>query len=79
MKYSLVSAFMISALAAGGKGGGGFGAPGAGKKGDASEPQDKPSIVILEQGVVGSLDYKIIEAARADDLYKWLKDNKYHY
>ena len=29
--------------------------------------------------MVGSLDYKIIEASRADDLYKWLKDNKYHY
>jgi hypothetical protein len=40
---------------------------------------DKPSVVVLEAGVVGSLDYKIIEASRADDLYKWLKDNKYHY
>jgi hypothetical protein len=39
----------------------------------------KPSVVVLEAGVVGSLDYKIIEATRADDLYKWLKDNKYHY
>jgi hypothetical protein len=39
----------------------------------------KPSVVVLEAGVVGSLDYKIIEASRADDLYKWLKDNKYHY
>jgi hypothetical protein len=42
-------------------------------------PDKKPSVVVLEQGVVGSLDYKIIEASRADDLYKWLKDNKYHY
>ncbi|HYV38761.1 MAG TPA: DUF2330 domain-containing protein, partial [Gemmataceae bacterium] len=24
-------------------------------------------------------DYKILEATRADDLFKWLKDNKYHY
>jgi hypothetical protein len=40
---------------------------------------DKPAIKVLETGVVGSLDYKIIEAGRADDLYKWLKDNKYHY
>jgi hypothetical protein len=39
----------------------------------------KPTVVVLEAGVVGSLDYKIIEASRADDLYKWLKDNKYHY
>jgi hypothetical protein len=43
-----------------------------------TDPQ-KPTVVVLEQGVVGSLDYKIIEASRADDLYKWLKDNKYHY
>src|SRR5438105_2693716 len=39
----------------------------------------KPAIKVLEAGVVGSLDYKIIEAGRADDLYQWLKDNKYHY
>jgi hypothetical protein len=39
----------------------------------------KPAIVVLEAGVVGSLEYKIIEAGRADDLFKWLKDNKYHY
>jgi hypothetical protein len=43
------------------------------------EQAEKPTVVVLEQGVVGSLDYKIIEASRADDLYKWLKDNKYHY
>ncbi len=39
----------------------------------------KPAVVILEAGVVGSLDYKIISADRADDLFQWLKDNKYHY
>jgi hypothetical protein len=38
-----------------------------------------PAVRVLETGVVGSLDYKIIEATRADDLYKWLKDNKYQY
>ena len=38
-----------------------------------------PAIKVLESGVVGSLDYKIIEAGRADDLYDWLKANKYHY
>jgi hypothetical protein len=51
---------------------------------DSKEPQDgeetkKQTVIVLEQGVVGSLDYKIIEASRADDLYKWLKDNKYHF
>jgi hypothetical protein len=29
--------------------------------------------------VVGNLDYKIIEAGRADDLFAWLKENKYSY
>src|SRR5207253_5836544 len=38
-----------------------------------------PEIKILETGVVGSLDYKIIEAGRADDLFDWLKKNKYSY
>jgi hypothetical protein len=38
-----------------------------------------PAVKVLEAGVVGSLDYKIIEAGRADDLYNWLKEHKYHY
>jgi hypothetical protein len=37
------------------------------------------SVKVLEAGVVGSLDYKIIRADKADDLYAWLKDNKYSY
>jgi hypothetical protein len=49
------------------------------EQGQGLTPEKKPTVVVLEQGVVGSLDYKIIEASRADDLYKWLKDNKYHY
>jgi len=51
---------------------------GALKDAEAKEER-KPAIKILEVGTVGSLDYKIIEAGRADDLYKWLKDNKYSY
>src|SRR5262249_49849360 len=43
------------------------------------ETSRPPEIKILEAGVVGSLDYKIIEAGRADDLFAWLKDNKYSY
>jgi hypothetical protein len=39
----------------------------------------KETVRILESGLVGSLDYKIISADRADDLFTWLKDNKYHY
>src|SRR5262245_38752972 len=41
--------------------------------------QRQSTIKIRESGIVGSLDYKIIEAGRADDLFQWLKDNKYHY
>ncbi|MCI0460740.1 MAG: DUF2330 domain-containing protein [Gemmataceae bacterium] len=41
--------------------------------------QGKSSVVVLEAGIVGSLDYKIISAERADDLYEWLKKNKYSY
>jgi hypothetical protein len=50
-----------------------------GSNGDFDESEPPPTIKILETGVVGSLDYKIIEAARADDLHKWLKDHKYYY
>ncbi len=46
---------------------------------NAPPPPRQPAIKILEVGVVGSLDYKIIEAGRADDLFVWLKDNKYSY
>jgi len=45
----------------------------------AENAKEKQTVVVLEAGVVGSLDYKIIEASRADDLFKWLKDNKYSY
>jgi hypothetical protein len=63
---------------------GGFGGKGGGKAkggGDALEAKqpEEPTVKVLETGVVGSLDYKIIEATRADDLFKWLKDNKYQY
>ncbi len=37
------------------------------------------SVKVLEAGIVGSLDYKIITAGKADDLYAWLKENKYNY
>src|SRR5829696_217001 len=37
------------------------------------------TVKVLEAGIVGSLEYKIVEAGRADDLYQWLKDNRYSY
>ncbi len=42
-------------------------------------PPRPTTVEVLEAGVVGSLDYKIISAGRPDDLYQWLKDNKYNY
>src|SRR5262245_61534629 len=43
-------------------------------EGNLGSAPRKPAVVVLEAGVVGSLDYKIISADRADDLYQWLKD-----
>ena len=59
----------------------GFGGGGANQNLQLADglPRTRTAIKILESGVVGSLDYKIIEAGRADDLYKWLKDNQYSY
>lgn len=36
-------------------------------------------VKVLEAGIVGALDYKIITADKADALYAWLKENKYNY
>ncbi|HKB36144.1 MAG TPA: DUF2330 domain-containing protein [Gemmataceae bacterium] len=46
---------------------------------EGTTPPRPPAVKVLEAGVVGNLDYKIIEAGRADDLFTWLKDNKYSY
>jgi hypothetical protein len=56
-----------------------FGAPQ--RDGAANKPADRPvtTVKVLEAGIVGSLDYKIISAERADDLFQWLKDNRYSY
>jgi hypothetical protein len=67
----------IGGLAGLGGLGGGIGGFGGG--GMPPAPPRKPEVKVVETGVVGSLDYKIIEAGRADDLYEWLKDRKYHY
>jgi hypothetical protein len=45
-------------------------------KGRAPPP---PKVIVLDSGVVGTLDYKVISAEKADDLYQWLKDHKYNY
>jgi hypothetical protein len=60
--------------------GGPRGAPGAlqGGGAKAEEPRET-TVVVLEVGQVGNLDYKIIAAGRPDDLTNWLKDNKYNF
>jgi hypothetical protein len=52
--------------------------PGRGT-GESVEVIKKFAVVVLEAGIVGSLDYKIISAERADDLFAWLKENRYSY
>lgn len=45
---------------------------------EASAP--RPTTVrVLEAGVVGTLDYKIISAEKANDLYDWLKEHRYSF
>jgi hypothetical protein len=44
-----------------------------------SASSGRPAVRVLEGGVVGSLDYKILEADKADALFQWLKSNRYHY
>ncbi len=56
------------AAAAEGGGGGGF-----------RSRDGKNGVTVLEAGVVGSLDYKIIVAEQADGLFAWLKENQYTY
>jgi len=53
-------------------GGGGFG-------GGVMYSPRPSSVRVLEAGVVGSLDYKIISAEQASDLFDWLKSNNYAY
>lgn len=52
-------------------------APGAAY--DMAAAMPKSRVTVLESGVVGSLDYKIIIAEDANGLYEWLKTNKYSY
>lgn len=65
---------------------GGFGGPrmaaekaGKGGGGPIAPEEEKTTVEVLEVGLVGNLDYKIIAAGRSDDLFKWLKDNRYTY
>ena len=50
-----------------------------GVAGGAVLDERRQKVRVLEAGVVGSLDYKIVQADRAADLYHWLKENRYSY
>lgn len=55
------------------------GAPSAAAGGGGMGMPMRQSVRVLESGVVGSLDYKIIVAEDANGLFEWLKTNKYSY
>jgi hypothetical protein len=46
---------------------------------DKAQGVKKPPVRILQEGSVGSLDFKVLEADRADALFDWLKKNNYSY
>jgi hypothetical protein len=55
------------------------GMPGMPGMGGPMAQMRKSSVRVIEEGTVGSLEYKIIVAGKGSDLYDWLKDNKYSY
>src|SRR5262249_9215865 len=65
----------FGALGGAGAGIGGIGGIAGGIGGFGGVPARPPAVQVLETGLVGSLEYKILDAGRADDLYQWLKDN----
>jgi hypothetical protein len=58
---------------------GGIGGFAGGMAAGPGFPPARPPVTVLEAGQVGSLDYKILEADRADALERWLTDHQYHY
>src|SRR4051812_39439927 len=46
---------------------------------DGKTETKRPPVRILQEGLVGSLDFKVIEADTANALFDWLKKNKYSY
>jgi hypothetical protein len=51
----------------------------AGASGVDRAMKRKSDVKVLEAGVVGNLDYKIITAEEAGDLFQWLEENGYSY
>src|SRR5262245_12339634 len=50
-----------------------------GAAGGVARDKKDGAVKVLGGGVVGSLEYKILQSDRADALYTWLKDNNYSY
>jgi len=59
-------------------GGAGMFGGGFGRAGGFAGPSPPP-VDVVESGLVGTLDYKIVTAEQSGDLYQWLKDNRYSY
>ena len=74
----LLPMFAPPMAAPGGFGGGKGALANQAMKADGGE-QRKPPVRIIGGGVVGTLDYKILEVDRADALFDWLKEHKYSY
>jgi len=72
---------MYRNFAPGMAGGGGKMAQKANAEFDDSNAQVKkrPPVRILQEGLTGSLEFKVIEADTADALFTWLKNHKYNY
>ncbi len=64
-------------------GGPGFGGKSKGAEmadpGSKADQPKRPAVRIVDEGTVGSLEYKVLEADRADALFTWLKKNNYSY
>src|SRR5439155_21920088 len=46
---------------------------------DDGAVEKKTTVKVLEAGIVGTLDYKIVSTEKASDLYDWLKEHKYSF
>lgn len=54
-------------------------APRSMSAGSGDRTETKSTVKVLETGVVGTLDYKIVSAEKAADLYAWLKEHQYSF
>jgi len=60
-----------------GKGGGGFGCGCANYSPMQKNAAERSSVVVEQTGTAGIFKYVVLSATRADELTKWLNDNKY--